>query len=85
MHTYNIPPFKNITARITYQICIAIFWLNDSSSQSGISNIYSPRKRVTGHFIVYDKHYILNFSVSYAQFHEKHDNTNQSRTLQGGH
>jgi hypothetical protein len=64
---------------IVEMVLSATFWLNMFPHNDGISDVISPRGIIVGMTIDYAKHCRLEFG-SYAQVHEDHDNSMDSRT-----
>ncbi len=55
------------------------FWLNVYPPKDGISRHINPRELITGVKIDFNKHIRAEFG-EYAQVHEEHNNTMQTRT-----
>jgi hypothetical protein len=56
-----------------------VFWLNVFPDKHGVSDVMSPRTIMTGKTIDYKRHCQIMFGA-YAQVHEEHDNSLQTRT-----
>jgi hypothetical protein len=78
--TFHTTPFKKMPPiMIQNLIGGCVFWLNAFPQAQGISDTMSPRTIVTGKSIDYQRHCQIMFGT-YAQVHEEHDNSLQSRT-----
>jgi hypothetical protein len=64
---------------IVEMVVSATFWLNMFPPVDGVSKVISPRGVIIGLTVDYNKHCRLEFG-SYAQVHEEHDNSMQTRT-----
>jgi hypothetical protein len=77
---YNTVPFKRMPSRMIIEMAHAsVFWLNMFPASDGVSDIVSPRGLIIGLKLDYNKHCQLEFGT-YAQIHEEHDNSMESRT-----
>lgn len=56
------------------------FWLNAFTAAEGVSSAMSPREIVSGVGITAGKHCVIPYGA-YAQVHENHDNSMDSRTI----
>jgi len=56
-----------------------VFWLNSFLHKDSVHSTISPRAKMTGQRIPYDKHCRLEFGT-YVQMHEKHNNSLEPRT-----
>lgn len=79
--TYNSLPFQKIPYRMLVELVYGMnFWLNSFPAQDGVSATMSPREIITGVAIVADKHCFIPYGA-YAQIHEDHDDSMESRTV----
>jgi hypothetical protein len=78
---YNTLPFHKFPDRLTIEMVVASnFWLNSFPSDSGISDVLSPRAIVTGSSIDFHRHCQLEFG-SYVQVHEESNHSMATRTV----
>lgn len=94
--TVNSLPYSKLPSRMIVELVYAMtFWLHAFPAVDGVSPHISPREIVTGVPISANKHCVIPFGA-YAQTHEQHDNSMDSRTVgtlalrptgnaQGGH
>lgn len=94
--TYNTMPFAKLPARMIVELVYAMtFWIHVFPAQDGVSHTMGPREIIYGVSIDAKKHCVIPFGA-YAQTHEQHDNSMDSRTMgaialrptgnaQGGH
>jgi hypothetical protein len=61
-------------------VFLSVFWLNAFPHKHGISRTLSPRTNVTGKHVDYKTHCRIEFG-QYAQTHEKHNNSMDTRTI----
>jgi hypothetical protein len=78
--TYNTLPFKRMPGTMIVEMVHASnFWLNMFPAHDGVSATQSPRRIMTGQRGDYALHCGLQ-NGEYAQVHESHDNTMNTRT-----
>ena len=93
---YNVTKYPYIPRlMLIYLAKNAVLWLNALPADDGVSQEASPRFIMTGRELTYEKHVRIELG-QYAQTHEEHDNSMDSRTMgciclgptgnaQGGH
>ena len=82
---FNTIPFKSkIPSHMTVQMVYCCnFWLNIFPPTNGVSQHLSPRELITGQEIDYANHCQIEYGT-YAQVHEEHDNSMNTRTTGAG-
>jgi hypothetical protein len=78
--SFHLTPFQKMPPLMIQDLIGGcVFWLNVFPNELGISDTMSPRTILSGKTIDYKRHCRIMFGA-YAQVHEEHDNSLQTRT-----